>query len=165
MLLKGTKYYAEKTEKNKMKTTTVIYKVAIAVTFLLFATGCSNYGKIVKSDEDNDRLSIYTLENTWEKYTVYYTWTRKAYHALLFDPKEGKQSLIVRRWIQIKDKETLSRVIADMNNHRYRPAMYNMVGPKGHPYGYVYSTKGWIIAKAIDDTTMQVYDFPPPPDR
>ncbi|KKK71474.1 hypothetical protein LCGC14_2913540 [marine sediment metagenome] len=75
--------------------TTAIYKVAIAVTLLFFAIGCSNYGKLVKSDDVNDSLSIYTLEKTWEKYTVYYTWTKKAYYALLFDPKEDKQTLVV----------------------------------------------------------------------
>ena len=148
-----------------MKTTTRIYKTAIAVTLLFFVMGCSNYGKLVKSDEANDRLSIYALEKTWEEYTVFYTWTRKAYYALLFDPMKDKRTLVLRRWIQIKDKETLSRVIADMNHHRYRPDMYNIIGPNGHPYGYVYSTKDWIIAKAINGTTMQVYDFPPPPDR
>ncbi len=148
-----------------MKPTTAIYKVAFAVTLLFFVSGCSNYGKLVKTDDVNDSLSIYTLEKTWEQYTVYYTWTRKAYYALLFDPKEDKRTLVVRRWIHIKDKETLSRVIADMNHHRYSPGMYNISGPNGHLYGYVYSTTGWIIAKAINDTTMQVYDFPPPPDR
>jgi hypothetical protein len=143
--------------------TITIYRFALATALLFFTIGCSNYVKLVRSDETNNRLNIRALEKNWEAYTIYFTCTGGTHYgnlALLFDPKDDDRVLVARRWTRIEDKKTLSSIIDNMDRSSYRPGMYNFVGPNGKEYGYLYAARRRLITKVESDTTMHVYDFP-----
>ncbi len=149
-----------------MKMTIKIYGFALATALLFFTMGCSSYATLVRSDEADEGLNIRTLEKNWEAYTIYYTRTGGTHYgnvALLFDPKDDDRTLIARRWTRIEDKKTLSSIIDNMDRRGYRPGMYNIVGPNGNDYGYLYAARRWLITKVESDTTMHVYDFPTRP--
>ncbi len=149
-----------------MKMTIKIYAFALATALLFFTIGCSSYATLVRSDEANVKLNISALEKNWEAYTIYYTHTGGAHYgnvALLFDPKDDDRVLVARRWTRIEDKKTLSGIIDNMDRRGYRPGMYNIVGPNGNDYGYLYAARRYLIAKVESDTTMHVYDFPTRP--
>ena len=143
-----------------------IYRCALATALLFFTIGCSSSAKLVRSDDAGDGLNIRTLEKNWEAYTIYHTRTGGTHYgnvALLFDPKDDDRTLIARRWTRIEDKKTLSSIIDNMDRRGYRPGMYNIVGPNGIDYGYLYAVRRWLITKVESETTMHVYDFPTRP--
>ena len=149
-----------------MKMTIKIYGFALATALLFFTIGCSSYAKLVRSDEANEGLNIRALEKNWEAYTIYFTRTGGVHYgnvALLFDPKNDDRILVARLWTRIEDKKTLSNIIDNMNRRGYRPGMYNIVGPNGKDYGYLYAARRRLITKVESDTTMHVYDFPTRP--
>ncbi len=153
-----------------------IYRFALATALLFFTIGCSSYAKLVRSDDANEGLNIRALEKNWEAYTIYYTHTVRTFSsiplsegthygnvALLFDPKDDDLTLVARRWTRIENKNTLSNIIDNMDRHGYQPGMYNIVGPNGKNYGYLYAVRRWLITKVESETTMHVYDFPTRP--
>ncbi len=149
-----------------MKITITIYRFALAIALLLFTMGCVSDVNLVRSDEANDKLNIRTLEKNREAYTIYYTHTGGARYgnvALLFDPKDDDRTLVASRWTRIEDKKTLSSIIGNMDHRGYRPDLYNIVGPNGNDFGYLYAARRWLITKVESDTTMHVYDFPSRP--
>jgi len=149
-----------------MKMTITIYRFALATSLLFFTIGCSSSAKLVRSDDAGNGLNIRILEKNWEAYTIYYTRTGGAHYgnvALLFDPKNDDRTLVARLWNRIEDKKTLSGIIDNMDRRGYRPGMYNIVGPNGKDYGYLYAAKRWLITKVESETTMHVYDFPTRP--
>lgn len=149
-----------------MTMTMTIYRFALATVLLFFTIGCSSYATLVRSDEANEGLNIRVLEKNWEAYTIYHTRTGGAHYgnvALLFDPKDDDRTLVARRWTRIEDKKTLSGIIDNMDRRGYRPGMYNIVGPNGIDYGYLYAARRWLITKVESETTMHVYDFPTRP--
>ena len=42
--------------------------------------------------------------------------------------------------------------------------IYRIVGPEGQLFGYMVAAHCHLVAKVVDEKTLDVYDFVPPPD-
>ncbi len=145
-----------------------MHKAVLIISFLSIIIGCAQYAKVIKPTDSDKRKSINELQKMSHSYTIYFTDTggyRYGNVVLLFDPKNVNQTIIATRWTRIDDDKILEEIITRMKRHYKPPSVYHIVGPEGDFFGYMYASKGWIIAKTVNDTKMLVYDFPPPPAR
>ncbi len=151
-----------------MKLNQTIHKAVLITSLLPIIIGCAQYAKVIKPTDSDKHISINQLQQTSHSYTIYFTDTggyRYGNPALLFDPKNINQTIIANHWTRINDNKKLEEIITRMKRHYKPPSVYQIVGPEGTFFGYMYASKGWIIAKTVNDTKMIVYDFPPPPSR
>jgi hypothetical protein len=151
-----------------MKSNLNIQKRFLIALLLPFIFGCAQYAKVIKPTDSDKQISIDKLQQTSHTYTIYFTDTggyRYGNPALLFDPKNINKTIIANHWTRIDDNKKLEEIITRMKRHYKPPSVYQIVGPEGTFFGYMYASKGWIIAKTVNDTKMLVYDFPPPPSR
>ncbi len=149
-----------------MKLNKAIHISVLITSFLPIIIGCAQYAKVIKPTDSDKHISIKQLQQTPHSYTIYFTDTggyRYGNVALLFDPKNINRTITANHWTQIDDNKKLEEIITRMNRHYKPPSVYHIVGPEGNFFGYMYASKGWIIAKTVNDTKMLVYDFPPPP--
>ena len=136
---------------------------------LSIVLGCSGYGKVRYDRIDQESVVIDNLIENWNDYYIYYAgYAPDNPSGILFDPKnDGKNLKPSDRWMKIESRDTASEVMSwirmqtDMPG--WTPGLYQILGPDGAFYGYLYSVWTHLVAKVIDENTMYVLDLPPPP--
>jgi hypothetical protein len=138
----------------------VIFGVIFLVASVL-VYGCTNYGTL-RSTAAQD-VTIDTLSNNWEDYTVYWTGLDIGEPTgIMFDPRKDNKALAGERWYRVESQESLSKMIGWLKfNTKYYPYLWDMVGPEGQSYGYVYTGYTHFAMKLADEKTMLVYGLPP----
>ena len=114
--------------------------MAILIFFLfLILNGCAA-GPKIKPLRPNERITIQTLVENWEKYDVHYSKaiTVSLPTGILFDPKDNYVKIGGSRWTKINDKETLLKVIEELPKFTYPD---KIEGPDGEIYGYIHYLK------------------------
>ena len=147
-----------------MDTKKHLYLAVIGLVSLFLMSGCSGYGKLRSHSGYEDKVTIEGLKENWNDYTIYYAelYVGKP-AALMFDPKDDGKTLTGDKWTKVEDQETLSDIISRMERARYGPRLYRILGPDDQFYGYLFSFRHRVVTKAVDDSTLYVYDLGPPP--
>ncbi len=132
---------------------------------VLITTGCvGTYGKVVDQSAKEELLTIQTLINGWEEYTVYFSardGVRPA--ALLFDPKDDTTTLLGDMWIRIDEKETLYAIFNKVQVFAPNARVQKIIDPNGLAYGFIYfQTNLHVPVKMIDENTLYVMSLPQP---
>jgi len=138
---------------------------------LMFAGACSSvgrYGKLNVEPRTGGGVTLEKLVQNWKDYDVHYAGVSlDQAAALLFDPKsDGRRVEPHEWWSKVEDQETLKEIVAWMNlNQPYeKPTLYQVLGPDGRLFGYLYTmrTGGWIEAR--DENTLWIEDMSLRPD-
>jgi hypothetical protein len=108
------------------------------------------------------------LENNWPAYIIHYI----PQHAVLFDPKDDKNTLLVSgRWIKFTDKKKVWVEILRQNTQTTdsvfdtilgkTTGFHEIIGPDEQFFGYLIHEKMDLVAlKIIDRNTMRIYYAP-----
>jgi hypothetical protein len=108
------------------------------------------------------------LETNWPRYIIYYI----PQHAVLFDPKEDGNTLVVSsRWIKFKDDKKNWVEILRQNTQttdsifdsllQTTTGFLEIIGPDEQFFGYLVHEKMDLVAlKVIDRNTMRIYYSP-----
>ena len=109
------------------------------------------------------------LETSWPRYIIYYI----PEHAVLFDPKDDGNTLVVSsRWIKFEDDKTTWLEILRRNTQttesifdsllQTTTGFLEIIGPDEQFFGYLVHEKIDMVAlKVIDRNTMRIYYSPP----
>jgi hypothetical protein len=108
------------------------------------------------------------LETNWPRYIIYYI----PQHAVLFDPKEDGNTLVVSsRWIKFEDDKKNWVEILRQNTQttdsifdsllQTTTGFLEIIGPDEQFFGYLVHEKMDLVAlKVIDRNTMRIYYSP-----
>jgi hypothetical protein len=60
---------------------------------------------------------------------------------LIFDPEDDDRTLEGKGYMDVKDRETLERVISVIESYTtFTPTVYKIYGPEGDFFGFVFSS-------------------------
>lgn len=108
------------------------------------------------------------LETNWEQYIIFYI----PEHAVLFDPKDDGNTLVVSgRWIRFEDDKSRWLEILRQNTQtsdtifdtllQTTTGFQKIIGPDEQFFGYLVHEKMDLVAlKVIDRNTMRIYYSP-----
>lgn len=149
-----------------MDTKRYAYLAVFGVMSVFIMWGCSGYAKLDLQSEGVDKVTIHELKENWHDFTIHYISKGGSHYgnvAIIFDPKGDDKTMVADRWTRIEDQETLSRIITRIQEKGYHSGIYRILGPDDQFFGYLFAARRQLIAKVVDEKTMQVYDFPPKP--
>jgi hypothetical protein len=150
---------------NKKK---MLFGLIVGLALLGLLTACAPYGKLRLPTGPGDRMTLAQLEENWQNYNVLYAGQhRKLPSAVLFDRTDDNITLTGDRWFPVEDRETLKDLIDWIKREQpigvYYPRVWEMRGPDGSFYGYMYTAWTNAVMKVVDENTVFVYDLPFPP--
>jgi hypothetical protein len=127
-----------------------------------------NYGRLKMVSKSQNNVTIQDLINNWEDYNIYFSDKYDDYDprkalGIMFDPKNNDTNLVGDRWKRIKSQKDL--IVATQwiyPNTRLDPKLYEILGPDGRVYGYLYYSYGSTTFKLVDDNTMYVLGLDDP---
>ena len=145
-----------------------IFGLAMGVALLGLLSACAHYGNLRPQTGPGDKMTLEQLEENWQDYNVLFAGVhRKLPSAVLFDRTDDNITLTGDRWFRVEDKETLKDLIDWIKREPpmgvYYPRLWEMRGPDGTLYGYMYTAWTNAVMKVVDENTVMVYDLPFPP--
>jgi len=138
------------------------------MTSLLIVGGCGSYGKLKRQSGPGETMTTRQLKENWPQYNVLATGVElNVPSAILFDRKGDGREIIGERWwtlTQEKDvHETIDRIESQPLLGPFYPRLWEMLGPDGRFYGYLFTAWDHAVMTVGDDQTMRVLDLPMPP--
>jgi len=116
-----------------------------------------------------NKVTIEMLEKKWEDYVIRYAGLSVGNPAgIMFDPRNDMRTLTGDKWIKVEDKDTLSELIGWMKTYtEFNPQIWRILGPDNEFFGYLFYPAylmhaDKIVIRAVDDTTMYIYDVESP---
>jgi hypothetical protein len=137
--------------------------------FIVFSvSGCAGYGKIAQEPVSGEKkMTVPALVKDWQNYNVY---AAPMDAALVFAPKGDKNTLeFAGQWFKVTDKEFLvssaRNIEAQPYTNMFRPTLYEIIGPNGGFYGYMYTAwdRPHVVLKEVSENTLFVYNIFQPP--
>ncbi len=136
------------------------------VGFVVILSGCSGQGTYRVVPAVSGNVTIQTLMENWQDFNVYYAGLGSNHpSAVMFDPKNDDRVITVDRWSKVESRELLADLIGSIQRQTgsYYPRLFEIRGPDGHLYGFIFTAWDVVSTRMIDDHTMFVFDIPLPP--
>jgi hypothetical protein len=112
-------------------------------------------------------ITIQTLLGNSQDYDVYYAGLGPDHpSAVLFHPNNDARVVKVDRWSKVDSGELLAKLIDSIQRQigsSYYPKLFEIRGPDGHLYAFMFTAWTTVSTKMIDDHTMFFFDIPLPP--
>ncbi len=107
-------------------------------------------------------MQIEALVENWRDYDVYYAGPSiGSASAVIFDLKGDKRSLQLKNWYPVHDQEVLQDLVRWLSaNIMFEPTLYELTGPNGEFFGYVFTPWSHVFTKLIAPDTLWVEDIP-----
>ena len=98
------------------------------------------------------------LKGNWTSYSIFYGGGSVGLaSALIFDPKDDNRDLVGEGYKDVKDKETLDRVISVIESYTtFNPTLYKIYGPDGDLFGFVFTAYYRPLPRKVDDRTLSL---------
>ncbi len=139
-----------------------IFVIAVSLGLMASCVALENYGTLTAAP---GKVPINDLIENWENYRIYYAGLAVDNpSAIMFDTKIEGRRITSDKWVPITGKSVVKSVVGWLNaNINYPSELWEIVGPKGKFFGYMYSYWGTVEIKGIDDKTLWMGDLPLPP--
>jgi len=142
----------------------------IIIILAIIIAGCSGYGKLVIKSKNEAEGTIEKLIKNSDNYDIHHFGNGKKFvSGIIFNPKKDNKKLMLGdMWVEINEQTTISDIVKRMKGsddlRGFNPTLYEIVGPDGVFYGYLFT--GWfhIVLKKINDDTLSVYGLNDPPE-
>ncbi len=131
----------------------------IVVLSLVLLFGCVESGSGGRLTMAGSDMTIGYLQEHWQDYTVSYAGVNvDSVNAILFDPRDdGRKITLQQFWVGVNDAGKLSDLIKWIHVFKIEgPSLYNVVGPGGQVFGYLYMLPSTPQIKAVDDKTLWI---------
>jgi hypothetical protein len=133
------------------------------VLFILIS-GCAakmeKFGEVLPQPKGEKQMTIEMLQENWQNYIVYQDGPLGGVPiAIMFDPRNDDKTLATHRWVEIKDKKSLSDVIGWIKTRVEFPHVLRIMGPNDQLFGYVYTYNESIPLHVINDKKIFVDDI------
>ncbi len=139
-----------------------IFVIAVSLGLTAGCVALENYGTLTAAP---GKVTINDLIENWENYRIYYAGLAVDNpSAIMFDTKIEGRRITSDKWVPITEKSVVKSVVGWLNaNINYPSELWEIVGPKGKFFGYMYSYWDTVEIKGIDDKTLWMGDLPLPP--
>jgi hypothetical protein len=139
-----------------------IFVIAVSLGLMASCAGLKNYGTLKST---TGKVTINDLIENWQNYRIYYAGLAVDNpSAIMFDTKIEGRRITSDKWVPVTEKSVAASVVGWLNaNINYPSELWEIVGPKGKFFGYMYSYWGTVEIKGIDDKTIWMGDLPLPP--
>jgi hypothetical protein len=145
------------------------YRTALIITMLLLVCGCAHYGRLKIHKQAESGALLRELSADAQHYTVHYHGgSEKIVSGILFDPKNDAKTIHAAGplWQPLLPTQNVADIIDNIamgDFPGYLPNLYEILGPEGDFYGYLYT--GWfhLVIKPVDPQTVKVYGLRGPP--
>ena len=132
-----------------------------AVIFLFSTFACATPAGLPKFEPLSRRdkaATLDTLKGNWTSYSISYSGGSVGLaSALIFDPKDDNRDLVGEGYKDVKDKETLDRVISVIESYTtFNPTLYKIYGPDGDFFGFVFTAHYRPLPKKVNDRTLSL---------
>jgi hypothetical protein len=135
----------------------------------LLVSGCAlnQYGSL-QMVKRTDAVTVEALQNHWEDYEIHYSGVHAGHpSAVLFDRKDDDRGFVSERWFKVTDKDLLDDLVDLIKRQLpigvFYPRLFNVIGPDGHLYGYMFTSWDHAVMRAVDEKTLFVNELPMPP--
>jgi hypothetical protein len=120
-----------------------------------FPKGAPRFEVVTYQDK---RTVLDDLKRDWASYSISYGGDSVGLaSALIFDPKDDDRRLVGKSYMDVKDKETLERVIATIESYAtFTPTVYKIYGPEGEFFGFLFTAFYRPLAEKVDDKTLSL---------
>jgi hypothetical protein len=132
---------------------------------ILMTSGCAplqgNYGYTKIIPRTGGKVTIQDLIDKWNDYNIYYAgYGVRLPLGVWFNPKGSDTRLVGDLWKPVPDKKTLVEITQWLYPYtQYEPYLYEILGPDGKFYGYLYYSYGPAVFKKIGENKMYVYNL------
>jgi hypothetical protein len=146
----------------------LILGLVVFPALLAFLWGCASYGKLRPQKGPGEKMTVEQLVANRQNYHVLFAGVhRKLPSAVLFDRKDDNITVKGDRWFPVEDQGTLKDLIEWVEHQQpigiYYPRLWEMQGPDGDLYGYMFTAWTNVVMKIVDENTVEVQDLPLPP--
>jgi hypothetical protein len=129
--------------------------------FLFFTLACAFPAGVPKFEplsRGDKSATLDDLKRNWTRYAVSYGGGSVGLaSALIFDPKDDNRSLVGEGYREVKDKETLDRVISVIESYiSFNPTLYKIYGPDREFFGFVFTAHYRPVPQKVDDKTLSL---------
>jgi hypothetical protein len=149
-----------------MKARTILVHSFLGMTLLFFTVQCvtqaENMGQVRSQPKGENEMTIQRLQENWQDYIIYKDGPFGGVSvAVMFDPKNDDKTLATHRWVEIKDKKTLSDAVGWIKTKTGQeiPRVSRIMGPNDQLFGYVYTYNEQIPLHVINDKKIFVDDI------
>jgi len=128
-------------------------------------SGCAalkdDYGRTKIIPRTGGKVTIQDLIDKWNDYNIYYAgYDVRLPLGLFFNPKDSDNRLVGDLWKPVTDKKTLIEITQWLYPYtQYEPYLYEILGPNGKFYGYLYYSYGPVVFKKIGENKMYVMNL------
>jgi len=139
-----------------------VIRIYLPVFFFLFFTfACATPAGAPKFEPLSYRDTATTLDNlkeNWTSYAISYGGGSAGLaSAVIFDPKDDNRKLIGKGYRDVKDKETLDRVISTIESYiAFNPTLYKIYGPDQAFFGFVFTAYYRPAPRRVEDNTLSL---------
>jgi len=153
-----------------MKCSLSKYMILAALPVVFILSACADYGKLSMAPRNETDALLADLLSHTDRYVIHYHGNSKQLvSGILFDPKEDSKNIRPEGvlWREISDAETITSMVHTIQSTlfpKYFPNLYQINGPKGDFYGYLFT--GWtqLVIRPVDNQTLRVYGLKGPPE-
>ena len=140
-----------------------IYPFVCMALLLAAVIGCAGTVKLHSEERGAQASLIQELLAKWEGYTIYAAiWPGEKPVALLFDPRSDDRIILADGWSKVDTYTELASLMKWMPSGQ-SPRLFQVLGPDGHLFGYLYAAVPAIQTQVVDARTLRFYRVKPPP--
>ena len=140
-----------------------IYPFVCVGLLLAAVIGCAGIIKLQPEERGAQPSLIQELSAKWEDYTIYAAiWPGDKPVALLFDPRSDDGVILADGWTKVDTYTELASLMKWMPAGQ-SPRLFQVLGPDGHFFGYLYTAVPGIQTQVVDARTLHVFQVKPPP--
>jgi hypothetical protein len=144
-----------------MRNHRLLYGVGLAALLISFL-GCAGIVKLKAEEGGGQAALIQDFSTKSDSYTVYSAiWPGNKAVALLFDLKSDDGVILADGWTKVDTSTDVASLLAWVQSQS--PRLFQVLGPDGHLFGYLYTGVPIVLTQAVDAKTVRVYQIKPPP--
>ena len=135
-----------------------LYLPLAIVTLFVFSCATPNVPRFQSVAHREGQAILDDLKRDWTKYSVSYAGGSVGLaSALIFDPKDDDRRLVGDGYVEVKDKETLERVISTIESYAsFNPTLYKIYGREDQFFGFVFTAFYTPKPGEVDDRTLSL---------
>ncbi len=139
------------------------FKAALLIIVFSFVSACFQLHGGIRLIHSPYRPTIDELVACNEEYNIWTAGEGAYLTAILFDPKGDNRRVVTHEWwMQLEEKKELSGLVSFLeSDYVWPPSLYELMGPDGSIFGYIYSVESMVPLNVIEKDTLRVGNILP----
>lgn len=139
------------------------FKAALLIIILSFSSACFQMHGGIRLIHSPYRPTIDDLVAGNEEHNIWTAGEGAYLTAILFDPKGDNRRVVTHEWwMQLEERKELPGLVSFLkSDYVWPPSLYELTGPDGALFGYIYSVESMVTLDMIGKDTLRVGNILP----